>query len=64
MISPCPCKDCSARHVGCHASCPRYTKFNAECAAQREARAKNSPSVKYTIDATKRLQKAANRRRK
>nr|DAZ60318.1 MAG TPA: hypothetical protein [Caudoviricetes sp.] len=59
-----PCKDCSERFVGCHASCPRYAEFKAGCEARREERTKLHPIADYTIDITKRVQKAANRRRK
>lgn len=63
-----PCKGCSDRFVGCHASCPRYAEFKAGCEARREARrearTKLHPIADYTIDITKRVQKAAHRRRK
>lgn len=59
-----PCKGCSSRHVVCHASCPRYAEFKAGCNARREARTKMHPIADYTIDITKRVQKAAQRRRK
>lgn len=59
-----PCKGCTARHVGCHASCPQYAKFKAGCEERREARAKLHPIADYTIDITKRVEKAAHRRRK
>lgn len=59
-----PCKDCSERFVGCHASCHRYAEFKAGCEARREERTKLHPIADYTIDITKRVQKAANRRRK
>lgn len=58
------CKDCVERFVGCHASCPRYAKFKAGCEARREARTKLHPIADYTIDITKRVQKAEHRRRK
>lgn len=59
-----PCKDCAERFVGCHASCPQYAKFKAGCEERREARTKLHPIADYTIDITKRVQKAAHRRRK
>ena len=59
-----PCKGCPARHAGCHATCPRYAEFKAGCEERREARTKLHPIADYTIDITKRVQKAAHRRRK
>lgn len=29
-----PCKDCSDRHLGCHASCREYNKFTSERAEE------------------------------
>lgn len=59
-----PCKGCTVRHVGCHATCPRYAEFKAGCNARRDARTKLHPIADYTIDIKKRVQKAAHRRRK
>lgn len=59
-----PCKDCADRAAGCHASCTRYAEFKAGCNARRDARTKQRPIADYTIDLKKRVQKAANRRRK
>ena len=59
-----PCKDCVERHVGCHASCPRYAEYKAVCEDRREVRIKMQPIADYTFYVTKRVQKAAHRRRK
>ena len=59
-----PCNGCSERFVGCHASCQRYAEYKAGCEDRREARTKMQPIADYTIDVTKRVQKAAHRRRK
>lgn len=29
---PCPCKDCTARAVGCHGSCENYISWKSETA--------------------------------
>lgn len=26
---PCPCKDCSTRHMGCHGKCEKYQTWRA-----------------------------------
>lgn len=60
-----PCKDCAERHVGCHASCPRYAKFKAGCNARRDARAGRYVIMDYTVDTIKKQRRLAhNRRRK
>ena len=59
-----PCNGCSERFVGCHASCHRYAEYKAGCEARREARIKMQPIADYTFYITKRVQKAAHRRRK
>ena len=33
-----PCKDCPDREVGCHSSCARYKKYQAEKEAERRKR--------------------------
>lgn len=60
-----PCKDCTARHVGCHASCPRYAEFKAGCEERREARVGRYVIMDYTVDnITKQRRLEHNRRRK
>lgn len=59
-----PCKDCVERHVGCHASCPRYAEFKAGCNARRQERAAYYPIKDYTVDSIVKTKKAAHRRRR
>lgn len=36
-----PCKDCTARHVGCHGDCDRYKEWKAAHDQQKEEQRKH-----------------------
>ncbi len=59
-----PCKDCAERHVGCHASCPRYGEYKAVCNDRRQKRAAYYTIKDYTVDSITKTKKAAHRRRR
>lgn len=62
MISP--CKDCSERFHGCHASCPLYGKFREACDNRREERNRQIPTNDYLVETFLKTQKRAHRLRK
>lgn len=49
-----PCKDCSDRHVGCHATCERYLEWQTTYYEYKEKvfteRSKQNRLDKYSID--------------
>lgn len=37
----CPCKDCTDRHIACHARCVLYKEYADKCEQIRQNRAEN-----------------------
>lgn len=50
-----PCKDCTARQLGCHSTCEEYIAFRAECDALAAERVKRREVDDCIADAMKRM---------
>lgn len=60
----CPCKGCTDRHGGCHATCERYSEFHAFNAERREWLKKDQLVSNYEHDeAQKNLIKTQRKRK-
>lgn len=51
------CKDCSRRHVGCHADCADYIAAKAELEKIKEQMQKDAQTIGYFVDVAKRKNK-------
>ena len=62
MISP--CKDCTERFPGCHASCQLYGKFREICDKRMAERHRQTKTNDYMVDTFFKTKKRAHIRRK
>jgi len=59
-----PCKNCTERHMGCHAECEKYRKAREETDAAREKERLHRETEAYFADYAKEtLRRMKNRRR-
>ena len=63
-----PCRGCSDRRAGCHASCERYRGWNelhkAELDAGKKARIGDRTANSYAINMIRKIKKEKRRRRR
>ena len=63
-----PCKGCTDRFAGCHASCERYKEWQTlhsnELDAEKKARIGDRTANSYAINMIRKIQKEQRRRRR
>lgn len=50
MLYKAPCKNCPARHVGCHADCADYQDFRKKQDEENEIISKNKANISNSYD--------------
>lgn len=57
-----PCKECTERHVGCHATCEGYQAFVKECERVREERRKRNEEIHFQKQSIRKNKKKGGQR--